>query len=131
MDISSFPTNFNLICYPNPLNADLNIQWESSFASNTKITIFDLLVGKVFEKNLILNELKRAEHFIEHSNNKEETITKINEMLDDFDLDYQDLIDEDYNSQNRSKNSDLISGDQDNLMADIILSLFNFIFSNT
>ena len=54
----------------------------------------------VFEKNLILNELKRAEHFIEHSNNKEETITKINEMLDDFDLDYQDLIDEDYNSQN-------------------------------
>ena len=54
----------------------------------------------VYEKNLILNELKRAEHFIEHSNNKEETITKINEMLDDFDLDYQDLIDEDYNSQN-------------------------------
>ena len=53
MDISSFPTNFKLLCYPNPLNSDLNIQWESSFASNTKIAIFDLLGGKVFEKNLI------------------------------------------------------------------------------
>ena len=52
MDISSFPTNFNLICYPNPLNADLNIQWESSFASETQITIFNLIGNKVFEKNL-------------------------------------------------------------------------------
>ena len=61
MDISSIPTNFNLLCYPNPLNSDLNIQWESSFASKTKITIFDLLGSKVFEKNLIsikgLNQL--------------------------------------------------------------------------
>lgn len=53
MDISSFPTNFNLICYPNPLNADLNIQWESSFASETQIRIFNLIGNKVFEKNLI------------------------------------------------------------------------------
>ena len=53
MDISSFPTNFNLICYPNPLNADLNIQWESSFASETRIRIFNLMGNKVFEKNLI------------------------------------------------------------------------------
>jgi len=52
MDISSFPTNFNLICYPNPLNADLNIQWESSFASETQITIFNLIGNKVFEKNI-------------------------------------------------------------------------------
>ena len=53
MDISSFPTNFNLMCYPNPLNADLNIQWESSFASETQIRIFNLIGNKVFEKNLI------------------------------------------------------------------------------
>ena len=53
MDISSFPTNFNLICYPNPLNADLNVQWESSFASETQIRIFNLMGNKVFEKNLI------------------------------------------------------------------------------
>ena len=53
MDISSIPTNFNLICYPNPLNSNLNIQWESSFASKTKIKIFDLIGNKVFEKNLI------------------------------------------------------------------------------
>jgi len=52
MDISSFPTNFNLICYPNPLNADLNIQWESSFASETQIAIFNLIGNKVFEKNI-------------------------------------------------------------------------------
>ena len=52
MDISSFPTNFNLICYPNPLNENLNIQWESSFASETQITIFNLIGNKVFEKNL-------------------------------------------------------------------------------
>jgi len=61
MDISSIPTNFNLLCYPNPLNSDLNIQWESSFSSKTKITIFDLLGSKVFERNLIsikgLNQL--------------------------------------------------------------------------
>tara|TARA_B100001989_G_scaffold118647_1_gene83634 strand:+ start:298 stop:2271 length:1974 start_codon:yes stop_codon:yes gene_type:complete len=53
MDISSIPTNFNLLCYPNPLNSNLNIQWESSFASKTKITIYDLLGSKVFEKNLV------------------------------------------------------------------------------
>ena len=53
MDISSIPTNFNLICYPNPLNSNLNIQWESSFASKTEIKIFDLIGNKVFEKNLI------------------------------------------------------------------------------
>tara|TARA_B100000927_G_scaffold190147_1_gene153265 strand:- start:423 stop:938 length:516 start_codon:yes stop_codon:yes gene_type:complete len=53
MDISSIPTNFNLICYPNPLNSNLNIQWESSFTSKTEIEIFDLIGNKVFEKNLI------------------------------------------------------------------------------
>ena len=53
MDISSIPTNFNLLCYPNPLNANLNIQWESSFASETKITMFNLMGNEVFTKNLI------------------------------------------------------------------------------
>ena len=52
MDISSIPTNFNLICYPNPLNSNLNIQWQSSFASKTRVSIFDLLGHKIFEKNL-------------------------------------------------------------------------------
>lgn len=53
LDISSFPTNYNLICYPNPSNSSLNINWESSFASPTQLTIYSIVGRRVFNKNVI------------------------------------------------------------------------------
>ena len=50
-----------------------------------------------YKKNLIKNELNRARHFIEHSNNPNETIKLINDWLKDYNLDFEsdELLQED------------------------------------
>ena len=53
LDVSSVPMNLKLNCFPNPVNSELSIFWESDFVLDTEIEIYDISGKLIYESRQI------------------------------------------------------------------------------